>query len=314
MEGRQGEASTFRPDRGFLGNLALPTDSMPTQHPAPGSTISQQQQNAPGYDSLETQQYDPTNQGDGYWERPIHNIQHQPQGPPNAAFANPGPDAPRYEQGGLPHVQASSMPGGQPPMTATPEAVDAPTTKKRGRPAGSKSTKTPATKKKTDKAPAIDPELLQEAQSRLWKDEWIHQLIEQRALMQAQFDAPKQGVDLWTRVATEVLANCPDFNKNAESCRKRFAKELKDYQLDKAQNAKSGHDRGDRSKFYDTMDSHFAGKATVHCVAHADSEAVVDVPSGESEEKPSSSGHSLLDSRGKRKRGEKRESRHNWQM
>jgi hypothetical protein len=144
--------------------------------------------------------------------------------------------------------------------------------KKRGRPAGKKNEKTTASKKKKEETPAPDPEVLQEAQSRMWRDEWIVQLIEQRALMQAQFDAPKQGVDLWTKVAAEILAACPDFNKNAEACRKRFAKELKDYQGDKAQNAKSGHDRGDRSKFYDLIDSHFATKATVHCVAHADSE------------------------------------------
>jgi hypothetical protein len=123
--------------------------------------------------------------------------------------------------------------------------------------------------------------------------------------MQAQFDAPKQGVDLWTKVATEVLANCPEFNKDGEACRKKFSKEMKDYQGDKAQNAKSGHDRGDRSKFYDLMDAHFASKATVHCVAHADLE-VVDVPSG-SEEKPASlSGHSMLDK--KPRRGNRKDS------
>jgi hypothetical protein len=122
--------------------------------------------------------------------------------------------------------------------------------------------------------------------------------------MQAQFDSPKQGIDLWTRVASEVLANCSDFNKNAEACRKRFAKELKDYQLDKAQNAKSGHDRADHSTFYEAMYAHFASKATVYCVAHADSEDV-DVPSG-SAENVSSSGHSSIDRRVKV--GEKRES------
>jgi hypothetical protein len=53
----------------------------------------------------------------------------------------------------------------------------------------------------------------------MWKDEWVVQLIEQRALMKQQFDAPpKQGVDLWTRVAAEVLANCPDFKKNCYDC------------------------------------------------------------------------------------------------
>jgi hypothetical protein len=174
--------------------------------------------------------------------------------------------------------------------------------KKRGRPAGSKNTKTTAPKKKKEKGPSVDPAVLQEAASRLWKDEWVAQLIEQRALMKAAFDAPpKQGVNLWTKVAAEVLANCPDFNKNAEACRKRFAQELKDYQGDKAQNAKSGHDRGDRSKQYDLMDSHFAGKATVHCVAHADSENV-EVVSGSN-----SSGGSSLEEK-PRRTGGKRES------
>jgi hypothetical protein len=132
----------------------------------------------------------------------------------------------------------------------------------------------------------------------------VVQLIEQRALLKDKFDNPKQGVDLWTKVAAEILANCPDFNKNAEACRKRFAKELKDYQGDKAQNAKSGHDRGDRSKHYDLMDSHFASKATVHCAAHADSETVEVL--SECSEKPNSSGGSI--SEDKLKRGNKRES------
>jgi hypothetical protein len=103
--------------------------------------------------------------------------------------------------------------------------------KKRGRPAGTgKGTKTTATKKKKDNEPPVDPQVLEEAQTRLWKDNWVLQLIEQRAQMKEQFDAPpKQGVDLWTKVAAEVLANCPDFNKNAKACRKRFAKELKEY-------------------------------------------------------------------------------------
>jgi hypothetical protein len=52
------------------------------------------------------------------------------------------------------------------------------------------------------------------------------------------------------------------------------------------------------------MDAHFASKATVYCVAHADSEEV-DVPSG-SAENVSSSDHSSIDRRVKV--GEKRES------
>jgi hypothetical protein len=116
-----------------------------------------------------------------------------------------------------------------PTCVAGTAAVTGP--KKRGRPAGTgKGTKTTATKKKKDNEPPVDPQVLEEAQTRLWKDNWVLQLIEQRAQMKEQFDAPpKQGVDLWTKVAAEVLANCPDFNKNAKACRKRFAKELKEY-------------------------------------------------------------------------------------
>jgi hypothetical protein len=177
-------------------------------------------------------------------------------------------------------------------------------TKKRGRPAGAKNNKGPPRKKK-EQAPQIDPAVLQEAANGLWKDEWVVQLIEQRAFLKDKFDNPKQGVDLWTKVAAAILHNCPDFNKNAEACRKRFAKELKDYQGDKAQNAKSGHDRGDRSKHYDLMDSHFASKATVHCASHADSETV-EVLSGSSEN-PNSSGGSFTEDN-KAKRVSKRES------
>jgi hypothetical protein len=52
------------------------------------------------------------------------------------------------------------------------------------------------------------------------------------------------------------------------------------------------------------MDSYFASKATVHCVAHADSETV-EVPSGSSEQANSSGGSSIEE---KLRRGSKRDS------
>ncbi|KAH7431285.1 hypothetical protein KP509_08G041000 [Ceratopteris richardii] len=77
-----------------------------------------------------------------------------------------------------------------------------------------------------------------------WKDFWVDQLIHVRGGLNDEFNNPiKQGVNLWSKVATKLTSMYPDFDKDSESCRKKWQKVLCQYRLDKAHNAISGNDR-----------------------------------------------------------------------
>lgn len=77
-----------------------------------------------------------------------------------------------------------------------------------------------------------------------WKDFWVDQLIHVRGGMNEVFNNPvKQGVNLWAKVATQLAATYPDFDKDSEGCRKKFQAVLAQYRIDKAHNSISGNDR-----------------------------------------------------------------------
>lgn len=68
-----------------------------------------------------------------------------------------------------------------------------------------------------------------------WKDHWVAMLVELRGCMNEEFMKPqKQGADMWTRVASEIAAACDGFDKDSESCRKKWQKVYKSYKEDKA--------------------------------------------------------------------------------
>jgi hypothetical protein len=126
------------------------------------------------------------------------------------------------------------------------------------------------TRAKKSKVSEEEEKAIEEGKRVMWKDEWIVQLIAARIRRDAEFNQPKkQGVDLWALIAIDIVTACPDFDKDAEACRQKFKKIMKDYQADKAQNARSGSKRGDRCAWFSEMDEFFATKASVQCVAHA---------------------------------------------
>lgn len=68
-----------------------------------------------------------------------------------------------------------------------------------------------------------------------WKDHWVAMLVELRGCMNEEFMKPqKQGADMWTRVASEIAGACDGFDKDSESCRKKWQKVYKAYKEDKA--------------------------------------------------------------------------------
>ncbi|KAH7283439.1 hypothetical protein KP509_34G007600 [Ceratopteris richardii] len=63
-----------------------------------------------------------------------------------------------------------------------------------------------------------------------WKDHWVDQLIHIRGGMSEDFNNPsKQGVNLWAKVSTKLTSTYPDFDKDSEACRKKWAKVLGQY-------------------------------------------------------------------------------------
>ncbi|MCO5556254.1 hypothetical protein L7F22_009800 [Adiantum nelumboides] len=67
-----------------------------------------------------------------------------------------------------------------------------------------------------------------------WKDHWVAMLVDLRGCMNEEFMKPqKQGTDMWTRVAIEIAAACDGFDKDSESCRKKWQKVYKVYKEDK---------------------------------------------------------------------------------
>lgn len=81
------------------------------------------------------------------------------------------------------------------------------------------------------------------------------------------------GVDNWSRLHTKLVSLCPDFNKDAEACRKKWGAIYKDYKYDKFHNSVSGNSRSDKCKWYVLVDEFMSERANV--VSHAHGSAYV---------------------------------------
>ncbi|MCO5547201.1 hypothetical protein L7F22_000646 [Adiantum nelumboides] len=56
-----------------------------------------------------------------------------------------------------------------------------------------------------------------------WLDFWVDQRIHVRGAMNDEFNNPgKQGINLWAKVATKLAGIYPEFDKDSESCRKKW--------------------------------------------------------------------------------------------
>ncbi|KAG0619131.1 hypothetical protein M758_4G119600 [Ceratodon purpureus] len=111
----------------------------------------------------------------------------------------------------------------------------------------------------------LTPDQIQEVkQGGHWKDHWVVHLIRIRGELANVFAAPpKQGVDNWGRLHRALITNCPDFNKDSEACRKKWAAIYKDYKHDKAANSTSGSVRSDKCKWYVLVDQYFFDRVNV---------------------------------------------------
>ncbi|MCO5611595.1 hypothetical protein L7F22_065849 [Adiantum nelumboides] len=76
-----------------------------------------------------------------------------------------------------------------------------------------------------------------------WLDFWVDQLIHVRGAMNDEFNNPrKQGINFWAKVATKLAGIYSEFDKDSESCRKKWQAVLAKYRVDKAHNSISGND------------------------------------------------------------------------
>ncbi|KAH7429261.1 hypothetical protein KP509_09G038800 [Ceratopteris richardii] len=67
-------------------------------------------------------------------------------------------------------------------------------------------------------------------------------LIELRSCMNDEVGKPqKHGADMWTRVAAEIAAACDGFDKDSESCRKKWQKVYRVYKDDKMRIVRAAH-------------------------------------------------------------------------
>ncbi|MCO5591507.1 hypothetical protein L7F22_045491 [Adiantum nelumboides] len=105
-----------------------------------------------------------------------------------------------------------------------------------------------------------------------WLDFWVDQLIHVRAAMNDEFNNPgKQGINLRAKVATKLAGIYPEFDKDSESCRKKWQAVLAKYRVDKAHNSISGNDRKHTCKWFDVVDEYYHDRATVTPLSHASS-------------------------------------------
>ncbi|MCO5603294.1 hypothetical protein L7F22_057443 [Adiantum nelumboides] len=82
---------------------------------------------------------------------------------------------------------------------------------------------------------------------------------------------PKQGIDLWGKVATKLASMFADCDKDKQACKKKWARVNKQYREDKAHNAISGNDRKRSCNWYDIVDEYMHDRANVVCKSHVSS-------------------------------------------
>ncbi|MCO5580529.1 hypothetical protein L7F22_034397 [Adiantum nelumboides] len=108
----------------------------------------------------------------------------------------------------------------------------------------------------------------------------MDQLIHVRGAMNEEFNNPgKQGVNLWAKVATKLAGIYPDFDKDSESCRKKWQAVLAKYRVDKAHNSICGNDRKHTCKWFDVVDEYYHDRATTTPLSHASSSTMDDAAS-----------------------------------
>ncbi|MCO5613095.1 hypothetical protein L7F22_067369 [Adiantum nelumboides] len=103
-----------------------------------------------------------------------------------------------------------------------------------------------------------------------WKDGWVVQLIHIRGAKHGEFGRPpKQGGDLWSKVATELASLFPECDKDGQACRKKWGRVYNSYKRDKAHNSISGNDHRVTCEWYDIVDEDMHSKANVVSESHA---------------------------------------------
>lgn len=110
-----------------------------------------------------------------------------------------------------------------------------------------------------DAAKGSDSPASSDKQSKVaWTDEWVVSLIHLRGSMDDEFMKPqKSGLDLWTRVCTGMTEAHEDFDKNGESCRKKWQRVYKMFKDNKASMAMGAvEDKLMPCKWYDLIEQY----------------------------------------------------------
>jgi hypothetical protein len=161
----------------------------------------------------------------------------------------------------------------------TPVLPQQPEKGKRGRGKKAAGGEQPAKKPRGGKKKAAK-ELTEEEKEQLaagkevyWQLCWVICLIEQKIRSDAELNKPKTGFDTWAEIAVAITAEYPEFDKDAEACRQKMKRVMKQYEGDKQTNERSGSGRANSCPFYEQMDAFFGTKATVNCAARLSSTA-----------------------------------------
>ncbi|MCO5552802.1 hypothetical protein L7F22_023435 [Adiantum nelumboides] len=86
----------------------------------------------------------------------------------------------------------------------------------------------------------------------------------------------KQGVNLWEKVATKLARIYFDFDKDIESCHKKWQVVLVKYRVDKTHNSIFGNDKKHTCKWFDVVDEYYHDTATVTPLIHVSSSTMDD--------------------------------------
>ncbi|KAI5080329.1 hypothetical protein GOP47_0005808 [Adiantum capillus-veneris] len=88
-----------------------------------------------------------------------------------------------------------------------------------------------------------------------WKDDWVVSLIHLRGSMDDEFMKPqKPGIDMWSKVSSQLAEAHEDFDKNSESCRKKWQRVYKAFKDDKALLAASSGEKYLSCKWFDLVE------------------------------------------------------------
>lgn len=88
-----------------------------------------------------------------------------------------------------------------------------------------------------------------------WKDDWVVSLIHLRGSMDEEFMKPqKPGIDMWSKVSSQLAEAHEDFDKNSESCRKKWQRVYKSFKDDKALLAAPSGEKYLSCKWFDLVE------------------------------------------------------------